>query len=89
MPILETDEYEELLDAQEKKEPRNEEFKAGEGEALIGFTAFISRDSLSEIADEIGLDQEAWNENFRYSEEWEIEAIVDMETGEIIKARLV
>ena len=87
MPILDAEEYESLL--KEKNIDQPERFKAEEGQALIYFTAFINRDSLSEIADEIGMDEDAWNENFKYSEEWDIEAIVDLDSGNIIKSRLV
>ena len=71
-----------------KKVSNNDSLVPGEDEKLIYFSAFIPRDSLSSIADEIGLDDDAWNENFKYKEEFMIEATVNLETGEITRARL-
>ena len=97
MPILETEDYEEMVERNKQQDSRkiagvkpadSTELVAQEGQALIYFTAFISRDSLSSIADDIGLDEEAWREEFRYHEEWEIEALVNVKTGEIIEAKL-
>ena len=96
MPILETEDYEEIVEHNKQQDSRkiagvkpadSTELVAQEGQALIYFTAFISRDSLSSIADDIGLDEEAWKK-FKWAEEWEIEALVNLKTGEIIEAKL-
>jgi hypothetical protein len=86
MPILEAEEYEEIVKEKNGKHPPAE-FRAGDGEALVLFNAYASRDTLSNVADAIGLDEDAWAK-FKWAEEFEIEAIVDIESGEIVKARL-
>lgn len=95
MPILDEEDYSAVMDhAARKNIPANKKVRSndklvpGEDEKLIYFSTFISRDSLSSIADEIGLDEDAWNENFKYEEEFMIEATVNLETGEITRARL-
>lgn len=95
MPILDEEDYSAVMDhaarkniPANKKVSSNDKLVPGEDEKLIYFSAFISRDSLSSIADEIGLDEDAWNENFKYEEEFMIEATVNLETGEITRARL-
>lgn len=95
MPILDEEDYSAVMDhAARKNIPANKRVRSNdklvpeEDERLIYFSAFISRDSLSNIADEIGLDEDAWNENFKYEEEFMIEATVNLETGEITRARL-
>lgn len=95
MPILDEEDYSAVMDHAAKKNiPTNMKISGnnplipGENERLIYFSAFISRDSLGNIADEIGLDEDAWNENFKYEEEFTIEATVNLETGEITQARL-
>lgn len=95
MPILDEEDYSAVMDhAARKNIPANKRVRSNdklvpeEDERLIYFSAFISRDSLSNIADEIGLDEDAWNENFKYEEEFTIEATVNLETGEITRARL-
>ena len=89
MPILDAEEYEEILThAEDEPRVENDDFVAAKGEVVVCFSAFASRETLSNIADEAGLDEEAWKK-FKWAEEYEIEAIVEVATGEIIKARLV
>ena len=95
MPILDEEDYSAVMDhaarkniPTNKKVSNNNSLVPREDEELIYFSAFISRDSLSNIADEIGLDDDAWNENFKYEEEFMIEATVNLETGKITQARL-
>ena len=89
MPILDAEEYEEMLThAEDEPRVENDDFVAAKGEVVVCFSAFASRETLSNIADEAGLDEEAWKK-FKWAEEYEIEAIVEVATGEIIKARLV
>lgn len=89
MPILDAEEYEEILThAKDERPTEDGEFVAADGEVVVCFSAFASRDTLSNVADEAGLDEEAWKK-FKWAEEYAIEAIVEVATGEIIKARLV
>ena len=89
MPILDAEEYEEILThAEDEPRVENDDFVAAKGEVVVCFSAFASRDTLSSVADEAGLDEEAWRK-FKWAEEYRIKAIVEVATGEIIKARLV
>lgn len=96
MPILEPEDYEEIVehnkrkDAQKSVRPSSEEdvFVAGLGEAIISMRARVSRDSLRDIADEIDLSDEAWRDEFKHCEDWDILAVVNVETGEIVKSKL-
>ena len=88
MPILDAEEYEEMLThAEDEPRVENDDFVAAKGEVVVCFSAFASRDTLSNVADEAGLDEEAWKK-FKWAEEWEIEALVNLKTGEIIEAKL-
>lgn len=95
MPILEPEEYEEVVERSNSKPnvqyvPDDESLTAsGPDEEVIGFSAFVSRDTLWNIADDVGMDKKAWQEAFKFAEEWEIEAVVNVKTGMITKARLI
>lgn len=90
MPILEAEDYEEIIDHSNDKSivDKGDSFVVEDGQAIACFSAFASRETLSGVADEIGLDEEGWKK-FKWAEEYTIEAVVDLETGDIIKARLV
>lgn len=88
MPILEPEEYSEYVERAVEKNIEKP-LEAGEGEEVIYFSAFTSRDALHEIADDICLSDFAWHENFKYNEEFEFEAVVDMKTGVLVKLRLI
>ena len=90
MPILDAEDYEELMDHEERSRQKCEDtptLKAREGQTIIYVTAFVYRDSLQNAADEAGLSDDAW-EQFKYAEEYGIELLVDEKTGRTLNARL-
>ena len=93
MPILEAEEYEEIVEHNTirriEEMPNVETFTPNnQNEEVIYLSAFVSRDALASIADDLEMDDEPWATAFKFAEEWPIEAIVNVKTGMIIKARL-
>jgi len=93
MPILEEEEYDDLLE-EVKKIARHkpigvnkDEFVDDDDHVIINIYAHASRESLWDAAEELGLSETAIS-YFKYAEEYEISVKVEKETGAVVGAKI-